>query len=180
MKIISGKLKGRSISINKKENYRPTLSRIREDLFNLINHNKILNLDLKKSVFCDLFCGSGSIGLEALSRGAKKVIFNDINNLTINTVKDFLVKNKLNNYEIYNHDAYNMSQSIFNNVDIFYIDPPYEYDLNKLEGNIYSLISKNCSIIIETDQELDKHRDLIMRKKYRNKNLFFLRKTSKI
>ena len=44
MKVISGKLKGRAIQINKKGSHRPTLSRIREDLFNLIKYNSILNV----------------------------------------------------------------------------------------------------------------------------------------
>ena len=90
MKIISGRFKGRSIKISKGSSFRPTLSRIREDIFNLLQHNKTLNVNFEDLVFYDLFCGSGSIGLEALSRGAKKVIFNDIDSLNVQLVKDFL------------------------------------------------------------------------------------------
>ncbi len=177
MKIISGKLKGRSISIRKKDDFRPTLSRIREDLFNLIDHNKILNLNLQNLVFFDLFCGSGSIGLEALSRGAKKVIFNDTNNLCLKLIKNFLIENNIKNYEIFNDNAYFLDIKNFENTNIVYIDPPYQNDLRLLEKIIIDLISKNILIILETDQRFS-HESLILKKEYKNKNLFFLKKLS--
>ena len=90
MKVISGTLKGRVIPTQKTHEYRPTLSRIREDVFNLIQHNKELNINLENSTFGDLFCGTGSIGIEALSRGAQKVVFNDLSSQNINTLKIFL------------------------------------------------------------------------------------------
>ena len=62
MKIISGRLKGRSIKINKGSGFRPTLSRIREDLFNLLKHSKILNINIEDIVFFDLFCGKIHVG----------------------------------------------------------------------------------------------------------------------
>ena len=55
MRVISGEYKGRIIEINTNKSFRPTLSRIREDLFNLIEHSSKLNIDLKESIFCDLF-----------------------------------------------------------------------------------------------------------------------------
>ena len=92
MKVISGTLKGRVIPILRNHDYRPTLSRIREDVFNLIQHNNELNVDLAESTFGDLFCGTGSMGIEALSRGAQKVIFNDLSIQNLNTLKDFFKK----------------------------------------------------------------------------------------
>ena len=86
MKVISGTLKGRVIPTLKTNDYRPTLSRIREDVFNLIQHNNKLNVNLEESTLGDLFCGTGSIGIEALSRGAQKVIFNDLSIQNINTL----------------------------------------------------------------------------------------------
>ena len=69
MRVISGKYKGRRILVESKCNYRPTLTRVREDIFNLLSHNKNLNINLNNVIFCDLFAGTGSIGIEALSRG---------------------------------------------------------------------------------------------------------------
>ena len=177
MKIISGRFKGRSIKISKGNSFRPTLSRIREDVFNLLQHNKILNVNFEDSIFYDLFCGSGSIGLEALSRGAKKVIFNDINNLNVQLVKDFLIKTELNNYEIYNNNAFKDKNLIHKETNLLYLDPPYQTDIKLLKNNIFPQIPDNCLIIFETDQEF-MHRDLLFKKEYKNKNLIFLRKTS--
>ena len=177
MKIISGRLKGRSIKIKKGSSFRPTLSRIREDLFNLLKHSKILNINIEDTVFFDLFCGSGSIGIEALSRGAKKVIFNDIDDLNIQSVKNFLIKTELDNYEIYNNDAFINKGLIRNEANIVYIDPPYISNINLVEKNIFPQIPKNCLIIFETDQKFE-HQDLILKKEYKNKNLIFLKKTN--
>jgi len=174
MKIISGKLKGRSIPSCKKNRFRPTLSRGREDLFNLINHNKILNIDLSKAVFCDLFCGSGSVGLEALSRGAKKVIFNDIESLNTTLIKDLLSKTELINFEIYNQDAY-CKHIFIKNCDIVFIDPPYENEIKLFEDSIYSQIYENCLVIIESNKNYD-HQNIILKKEYNNKKLYFLKK----
>ena len=74
MKVISGKYKGRRILVESKSVYRPTLTRIREDIFNLLLHNNDLNLVFNEVILCDLFAGTGSIGIEALSRGVKKAV----------------------------------------------------------------------------------------------------------
>ena len=69
MKVIAGMLKGMKIDVNNKLKYRPTLSRIREDIFNILIHNPNFKIKLNNSTFADICCGSGSIGIEALSRG---------------------------------------------------------------------------------------------------------------
>ena len=88
MRVISGKYKGRKILVESKSNYRPTLTRVREDIFNLLSHNNNLDVSLNNVIFCDLFAGTGSIGIEALSRGAKKVIFNDIEKNHTDKIED--------------------------------------------------------------------------------------------
>tara|TARA_B100001057_G_C22512149_1_gene818355 strand:- start:175 stop:714 length:540 start_codon:yes stop_codon:yes gene_type:complete len=178
MKIISGKFKGRSIKISKGNIFRPTLSRIREDIFNILRHNKFLNVNFEDSVFYDLFCGSGSIGLEALSNGAKKVIFNDIDSLNIQLVKDFLVKTDSDNYEIYNQDAFKDKNLILRETNILYLDPPYQSDIKLIEDNIFPQIPDDCLVIFETNQKFE-HRDLILKKEYKNKNLIIFRKINK-
>ena len=117
MKVISGTLKGRVIPTLKTHDYRPTLSRIREDVFNLIQHNNKLNVNLEESTFGDLFCGTGSIGIEALSRGAQKVIFNDLSIQNINTLKIFLKNIPNDNYEIHQTDIFKHSESLIENCD---------------------------------------------------------------
>ena len=94
MKIISGKYKGRKILVESTSDYRPTLTRIREDIFNLLLHNNDLNIDLNEVILCDLFAGTGSIGIETLLSLALELYHNDslplekiIKCLTINPAK---------------------------------------------------------------------------------------------
>ena len=72
MNIITGKFKGRKLISLETEKTRPTLARVKESLFNVIADN------IEDGVVLDLFAGSGALGIECLSRGAKIVYFNDI------------------------------------------------------------------------------------------------------
>ena len=174
MKVISGTLKGRVIPTLKNHDYRPTLSRIREDVFNLIQHSNKLNVRLEESTFGDLFCGTGSIGIEALSRGAQKVIFNDLSIQHLNTLKIFLKKIPNDNYEIHQTDIFKHSESLFENCDIIYVDPPYNYDFNLFKSNLLPKLSKNCLIIYESNQNIS-NENLIFSKNYKNKKILFFR-----
>ena len=82
MRVIAGKYKHRTLKSPKHEGLRPTADRIKEALFNIIGA-KVVEAD-----FLDLFAGSGAIGIEALSRDAKSVVFADINPASIRLLKD--------------------------------------------------------------------------------------------
>ena len=71
MRIISGKARGTKLYTLEGENTRPTLDRVKESIFNIIQN------EIQETVFLDLFSGSGAIGLEAISRGAQKSILCD-------------------------------------------------------------------------------------------------------
>ncbi len=174
MKVISGKYKGRKILVESKNDYRPTLTRIREDIFNLLLHNNDLNIDLNQVILCDLFAGTGSIGIEALSRGVKKVIFNDIEKKHTNKIEEFLKKINEINYEITNFDPYKQKIDILNDCHVIYIDPPYDHGFELIQKKILMNIQSNILVILESSnlQNLDK---IILKKKYKNKNLFFFR-----
>ncbi len=174
MRVISGKYKGRRILFESKNNYRPTLSRIREDIFNLLSHNNNLDLDLKNLIFCDLFAGTGSIGIEALSRGVKKVIFNDIDRSNTDKIKDFLKSVKDVNYEIINKNPFLQEIDILNNCEIIYIDPPYDHSFNLIKSKILDKIQSNILIILENSHVINVD-NLILKKNYKNKNLFFFK-----
>ena len=75
MRIISGKFKGKKISLPKDKATRPLRDLVKESLFNVIEHSNKIDIKLKNSIILDLFSGSGSFGLEALSRGAKNCLF---------------------------------------------------------------------------------------------------------
>jgi len=174
MRVISGKYKGRKIQVESKSDYRPTLTRVREDIFNLLLHNNDLNIDLNEVILCDLFAGTGSIGIEALSRGVKKVIFNDIEKKHTNKIEKFL--NEINeiNYEITNFDPYKQKIDILNNCHVIYIDPPYDHGFELIQKKILMSVQSNILIILESSNLINLD-NLILKRQYKNKNLFFFR-----
>ena len=174
MRVISGKYKGRKILVETKSDYRPTLTRIREDIFNLLLHNNDLNIDLNEVILCDLFAGTGSIGIEALSRGVKKVIFNDIEKNYTNKIEKFLKEIKEINYEITNFDPYENKIDILNKCHVIYIDPPYDHSFELIQKKILMSIQSNILIILESSNLINLE-NLILKKQYKNKNLFFFR-----
>ena len=174
MKVISGKYKGRKILVESKSVYRPTLTRIREDIFNLLLHNNDLNIDLNEVILCDLFAGTGSIGIEALSRGVKKVIFNDIEKKHTNKIEKFLKEINEINYEITNFDPYKQKIDILNNCHVIYIDPPYDHGFELIQKKILINIQSNILVILESSNLINLD-NLILKKQYKNKNLFFFR-----
>ena len=72
MRIIGGRFKGKSVLFLKNLITRPLKNSVKENVFNIINHSKFINLNLDGSIILDMYSGIGSFGLEALSRGAKK------------------------------------------------------------------------------------------------------------
>ncbi len=175
MRVISGKLKGKKIPINQESNFRPTLSRIREDLFNILSHNNTLNVEWGKIIFCDLFCGTGSIGIEALSRGCNKVIFNDIDKNNLNYINQFLKDNNELRYELLNVNCYQGNLDFIEKCNIIFIDPPYKDDYELIDRLIFSKVKKSTLIIYESEKKFE-NKNIILTKNYKNKSLFFIKK----
>ena len=75
MRIISGKFKGKKINLPKDKNTRPLRDLVKESIFNVIEHSNKIKIKISESIILDLFSGSGSFGLEAISRGANKCHF---------------------------------------------------------------------------------------------------------
>ena len=89
MRVLSGRLKGKSIEFLKNLNTRPLKDSVKENIFNILMHSKSINVKLKEANILDLYSGIGSFGIEAISRGAKKVTFIEKNQLAINLLKKF-------------------------------------------------------------------------------------------
>ena len=147
MKIISGTLKGRNIEGYNIEGTRPTMDRVKESLFGMIQDY------IKDSTVLDLFAGSGNLGVEAISNGAKIAYFIDNNPEVIKVLN----KNIANTYA---------TQNI--KFDLIFIDPPYAYDvyekiLNKV--STLNLLSDNGLIIME-------HSNLHLPTTYENLTLY--------
>ena len=75
MRIISGRLKGKSFNFTKSLITRPLKDSVKENIFNILTHSNLLNINIKKANVLDLYSGIGSFGLECISRGANKVTF---------------------------------------------------------------------------------------------------------
>ena len=155
MRIISGKLKGKKLFLPKDKNTRPLKDLVKLSIFNLIDHSKKINIKLEGSSILDLFSGSGSFGLECLSRGSKIVYFfeNYIEAIKILKRNLSLFKNK-ENFKIFNNDCFeffNSEQKINKKFDIIFLDPPYrETRVNELVEKIieYKILNPNGIIII--------------------------------
>ena len=150
MRIIAGKAKGTKLYTLDGKNTRPTLDRVKESLFNIIQN------EIQDSIFLDLFSGSGAIGLEALSRGAKKAILCDKSKEACDIIRRNVQKTHLeSNVEIYNVDFKTvLSDKINEKIDIIYLDPPYKTNFAIESIKIIlekDLLKHNSIIIIETD-----------------------------
>lgn len=152
MRIISGTARGTKLFTLEGETTRPTLDRVKESMFNIIQN------EVQNSIFIDLFSGSGAIGLEAASRGAKRVILCDKSKQAINIINKNIEKTHLKEkVELYNLDyELLLKTKIKEQPDIIYIDPPYKSDFAINAVNIIlenRLVSEHSTIIIETDEE---------------------------
>ncbi len=152
MRIISGNARGTKLYTLEGQATRPTLDRVKESLFNIIQD------EIPNSIFLDLFSGSGAIGLEAASRGAKKVILCDNAKDAVNVINKNIEKTHLKEkIELYNLDYEKLlNTKIKEKLDIVYIDPPYNSDfvIKAVEIIIKNkLIDRNSKIIIETDND---------------------------
>ncbi len=155
MRIISGKFKGKKLFLPNDKKTRPLKDLVKESIFNLIKHSNKINLNLENSNVLDLFSGSGSFGLECLSRGAKKVIFFENYSEALKILKKNIKYLKIyQNYEIIDRDCFiyfNSNQNLLDKFDIIFIDPPYkEIRINEIIDEIFEkkLLKKNGIIII--------------------------------
>ena len=126
MRIISGKFRGTIIPSPKESIVKPTLDRVKENVFN------ILQFKVENAICLDLFCGSGALGLECLSRNASEVIFVDNNKQNIIALKKLLEKLKIENYSLRNEDFYESLKFFDSNkkqFDLIFLDPPFDSNL---------------------------------------------------
>ncbi len=153
MRIISGTARGTKLFTLNGENTRPTLDRVKEPLFNIIN------FELEDSVVLDLFAGSGALGLEALSRGAKMAIFCEKNYDAVKVIQRNIEKTKFTERSLLiSSDFEKALKQIFDDhvkVDVVFLDPPYKTDFifKSLELILnYGILNEDGIIVAETDE----------------------------
>jgi len=181
MRIIAGKARGTKLFTLEGDTTRPTLDRVKESIFNIIQN------DIYDSIFLDLFSGSGAIGLEAVSRGARKAILCDLSKSAINIIKKNIEKTHFENQvELYNLHFEDMLKNLKEQINIIYMDPPYKTDYIEKALKIIEKkpnITEETKIIIETDDEekiinsiSDLNFEIIDKRKYGIAFIIFIQK----
>ena len=156
MRIIGGKYRSRVLAEFAGQDVRPTSDRAKDSLFN------ILSLKLYGARVLDLFCGSGALGLESLSRGAKEVVFNDFAKDSLAILKKNLATLKIpangDEAKLSNADYLVCLESVRGQFDMIFIDPPYRFDygikaLEKISQK--GLLTENGVAVYERDRPFD-------------------------
>lgn len=155
MRVIAGKARHLKLETIPGDATRPTTDRIKETLFNMIQHG------LCDSIFLDLFAGSGGIGIEALSRGADAAVFVEKNPAAVRCIRKNLSFTKLESQaEVRTGDVFDELRKM-NGVyrfDYVFMDPPYNHEIEKQVLKQLSesdLLSDDALIIVEASLETD-------------------------
>ena len=180
MKVISGNLKGRNIKGFDILGTRPTMDRVKESIFGMIQSY------VEESIVLDLFSGSGNLGIECLSNGAKKVYFNDNNKKCIKTINENLTNfNLLDKSIILNMDCYEALNFFYNKkitFNLIFLDPPYkEHIINDILKIIdeKNLLNERGIVVCELNKRenyLGNQLVLLKERKYGDKEVLIYQK----
>ena len=155
IRIIGGKWKGKKIYFDLNDDLRPTPDRAKETLFNWLGQ------DLSEMRCLDLFSGTGALGFEAFSRGAKKVTFVEKNKKYLQKIKKISFEmNEKENFDFFCAECLNWvkANKAKNKYDLIFIDPPFNKNLiNDLLFNILEkdLLSEGGRIYFEFEKKLN-------------------------
>ncbi len=134
MRVISGKYRGKKLESPLGSDVRPTGDKVKESIFNVIQ------FDVAGSSFLDLFCGSGAMGIEAISRGAERVCFCDASK-TSTALTQRNLKGIDGDHKVLCRDFRDALYCVGGKWDFIFVDPPYKSDY----------IGDICSIILDKD-----------------------------
>ena len=173
MRVISGTARGKKLNTLSGLNTRPTLDRVKEAVFSIIQ------FDLEDENVLDLFSGSGALAIEALSRGAKNAVMCDNSYEAIKIIKQNVKETRLiDKVEIINKDyaeALKKLNKENKKFDIIFLDPPYKSDFAiKSMEYIFrnNMLLDDGIIIFETDDK-NKEQEIL---KYKEMRIFDIRK----
>ena len=162
MRIIAGKLKGATLYIPRDKNTRPLKDSVRENIFNLLTHSNKILFQFEQSNILDLYAGTGSFGLECISRQADNVYFIEKEKSALKILKKNIEKLSIKKKtKILSNDVFasiektNISKFKF---DLIFCDPPYkDKNIEQLIELIFkkSLLNKNGIIVIHRNKITD-------------------------
>ena len=152
MRVITGKARGTVLKTPDGLHTRPTTDRVKEALFSIIQ------FDVPGAKVLDLFGGSGQLGIEALSRGAKHAVFVDESDIACKLIKENLRRTKLeNDARVVRSDYMAYLNSCHDQFDLIFLDPPYaEVFLENALKRISEIDILQCGGIIVTERPLGK------------------------
>tara|TARA_B100000579_G_scaffold266790_1_gene220049 strand:- start:477 stop:1040 length:564 start_codon:yes stop_codon:yes gene_type:complete len=184
MRIIGGKFKNKKIFLPTDKLTRPLKDIVRESIFNIIEHSNLIENKILNSSVLDLYSGSGSFGLECLSRGASKVVFCENYLPAFKILKKNL--NDLNFYnqiELFNEEVLKVIEKSNNYkkmYDIIFMDPPYkENKINELLIYIFEkkIIKKNSLLILhrnkKTKEKFPINFQVLLERTYGSSKIYF-------
>lgn len=172
MRIISGTYRGHTVTGFDIKGTRPTMDRVKESMFAMIQGH------IKDGVILDLFAGSGNLGLEAISNGAKKTYFVDVNHIAVKTILENVRRMQITEaYEVLKMDYKVALETLASRdikFDVILLDPPYRlHFINEILDQLVTmnLLAPNALVVCEYDQEeLDSNRlTCIKERRYGNK-----------
>lgn len=181
MRIISGTARGTKLKTLDGQDTRPTLDRVKESLFSIIQN------EIYEANVLDLFSGSGALAIESVSRGASFAYSCDNSRKAIEIIKQNVKKTNLEDkIEIINKDYKKALEELKNKkFDIIFLDPPYKTNFGEKAIEIIiqnNMLSNHGIIVFETDkpkeeyiEELEKYAEVINLRKYGRVTLVFLK-----
>ena len=153
MRIIGGKYRSRVLAEFAGDDVRPTSDRAKESLFN------ILSLKLYGARVLDLFAGSGALGIESLSRGAKEAHFNDLSKDSLAILRKNLTALKIGSEaKVSQGDYLTCLQTCAQPFDIIFLDPPYRFDYGEKALAVIAergLLTENGIAVYERDRPFE-------------------------
>ena len=160
MRIISGYLKGKKFELPTDTKTRPLRDLVKESIFNILEHSSKISCEIEDAQVLDLFSGSGSFGLECISRSAKKVSFVENYNDALKILKKNIQNLKCEEKTIvFENDCFkieNIIRKFQNKFDIIFLDPPFkEKKINFIIEKIldYKILSSNGIIVIHRNKK---------------------------
>ena len=154
MRVITGSAKGQKLKSFDGLDTRPTTDKVKGAMFSIIQGY------VEESCVLDLFAGSGALGIEALSRGAKFCDFVEQKRAIMKIVEENLEKTRMANFSLYTQPAQSYLSSCNKKYDLVFLDPPYGSGLCNMSLNLLksrNLLNEGAIIVCETykNEEID-------------------------
>lgn len=162
MRVIGGSARGRALKLPKELDVRPTADRVREAMFDVLDH-----LDLIEGAsVADLFAGSGALGIEAASRGAERVVFVDSDRAVLAAIQANLEATKTQDLaacRVVRSEALSWCRSGRERFDVAFLDPPYAYGQ---WDELLAVVPANF-VVIESNREISLPAQMELHRAYR-------------